>query len=624
MSTIVRVRRSFCGLVAVCAPFANAAGSADDPQVIVTASRASERIDDALWSSTVVTRADIESQQATSVQEVLANLAGIDTDNAGGLGKATSVFIRGAGPGQTLLLIDGVRVGSATLGIGPFELIPIDQVERIEVVRGPRSTLYGADAGGGVVQIFTRNGAHPGLAFGASVTGESHDTHQVSTDLRAAGEHAWVNIGAESLETAGISACLGAAFTARCNPGDPDHDGFRSHAASLAAGYRFSDRLTADLHALIQKGNTQYDGTFTNEADVAERVFAVHVDGSLSRAWQAHLVVGHNEDVQDNGLDGVPMNHYLTKRDSASAQLDGALASNLRLIAGVDHQDDRVESSTQYVRTSRHTTGVFTELRAERGQWSGLAGVRDEDNQQFGTHVVGNVGLARKLAEHYRVTATWGTAFRAPTFNDLYFPSFDPNFAPPSDPNLKPEESRSAELGFEALFARARASLHLYQTHFDQLITFDLTTFRPVNVGSARVRGAELQVEYRTDTWKIGGQITRLDPLNLGQGGAPDTLLPRRARDSGSLEVRRFFPSTSIAAITRWEGRRFDDLANLAPLGGYATLDLVAEQSIGRAWKLAARVANVLDHDYATARYYPQDGRHYGVTLRYTFAGERP
>src|SRR5690606_26849551 len=176
---------------------------------------------------------------------------------------------------------------------------------------------------------------------------------------------------------------------------------------------------------------------------------------------------------------------------------------------------------------------------------------------------------------------------------------------------------------FESGFGRLLTSIHVFQTDFDELIAFDSMTFLPRNVGAARVRGAELSGEWRGDRWRIFGHVTQMEPVNEGEGGQPDTLLNRRAKHSGSLDVRRSFGSGSLGALVRWQGPRFDDLANTARLGSYVTLDLTAERALG-AWTFAARVANVFDREYATARFFPQDGRNYMATVRYTFSGVRP
>jgi vitamin B12 transporter len=256
---------------------------------------------------------------------------------------------------------------------------------------------------------------------------------------------------------------------------------------------------------------------------------------------------------------------------------------------------------------------VFGELHGDWNAWSALAGARYEDNEQFGSHVTGNVGLGRALNDRLRLTATWGTAFHAPTFNELYYPGF-------SNPNLKPEESRSLELGLRgrSISIPLDWSLQLFQTDIDQLIGLD-AGFAVVNIDKSRIRGAELQGNWHNERWRVGGQLTRLDPVNRTDGN----LLRRRAKESASLELRRIWPSFTVGAVARYQGRRFEDVANTQPLGGYVTTDLMATQSIGKAFELQARVANVLDRSYETAAFYLQDGRNYNVALRYRFAGER-
>ncbi len=627
---IVRLtaRRAMPAAFFVCLiSYSVASRSADDPDVLVTASRVPETTQETLWSSTVVTRQDIQSRQAQSVDDLLSDLAGVSTDNAGGLGKVSSIFMRGTNSDQTLVLVDGVKMSSATAGTAPVELIPMDQVDRIEVVRGPRSTLYGSDAMGGVIQIFTRHASDPGMTFGSSVMGGSHSTYDVTGNLQARGEQAWVSLGAENLTTQGINACLpGAALAgAGCFTTEPDLDGYRNHSGSLAAGISLTDHLSVEAHALTSNGQTYFDGDFGNREVFSEQVYSVRVDDALSDAWHLRVAAGRNNDIEKNFENLDPAGNFDTTRDSASVQVDGQLlgqsqgvdahAPALRLLGGIDYQDDRVGGDTPYVETSRWTKGVFGELRGDLGDWSGLAGARYEKNAQFGNHTTGNVGAARKINEHLRLTATWGTAFHAPTFNDLYFPGF-------GNPNLDPEKSRSFEVGADGGYGQLRWSLHGYQTNVDRLIAFDLNTFLPQNIDRARIRGAELQADWRNSDWKLGGQLTRMDPLNLGGGSAGDLQLPRRAKESGSIEVRRLLPNAALGAVVRWQGRRFDDLANTRPLGGYTTVDLLGEWQLARNWQVQASLANILDRDYQTAAFFAQDGFHFSVTVRYQVAAK--
>jgi vitamin B12 transporter len=605
----------FCLTGVATAVLADTPAPPERTEVLVTASRVEEPIEETLWSSTVLTRADIAARQASSVQELLADVAGISIVNNGGSGKVSTILLRGAESDHTLLLIDGVRVASATAGIAPFELIPLEQIERIEVVRGPRSTLYGTDAIGGVIQIFTRHKpAATGVAFGGSLSGGSHDTQKIAADLQARGERAWLNVGAESFDTNGFNSCSPEALAAfaACFANEPDLDGYRSHSGSLALGYQFSDGWTAELRSLAAEGKSEFDGSFQNAVDFSERVVSLRLSGKLSEAWHAQLVLGQNADDQDNFIDDIPAGNFDTTRDTATVQLDGRLSPALRLISGLDYQRDRIASDTAFVLTSRTSAGAFSELHGEFAGWSTLAGARYEDNEQFGGQVTGNAGAAHKIGDRQRLSVAWGTAFHAPSFNDLYFPFF-------GNPELDPEESQSVEVGIDGvapLAAPLRWSLHAFQTDIDRLIAFDPVAFIPVNVAKSRIRGAELQAQWRSGGWQVGGHVTRLDPVNRSDG----RLLPRRAKESASLELRHSSPSFSIGTVARYEGERFDDLANNRRLGGFFSLDLAAEQAIGRALKIQARVANLFDRDYSTAAFYLQDGRNYSLTLRYRFA----
>ncbi|HXZ59320.1 MAG TPA: TonB-dependent receptor [Steroidobacteraceae bacterium] len=588
-------------------------------QVIVTAARAPEPADESFFSVTVLTRADIEARQAPSVQDLLADLAGINIDNSGGLGQQSSVFIRGADSDHTLLLVDGVRVGSATLGIAPFEIIPLEQIDHIEVVRGPRSTLYGSDAVGGVVQIFTRQAGEPGVTWGGSAMTGSYDTHEFTGYVAARGREAWGSISGDVLTTAGIAACLPSAIAGCFDPGAPQvPDGHQNRSASLNGGVRLTDQLTASADVLYTHGWTAFDGAgFDDRLDFEEKVFSAHLEQALGGNWHLKLMAGRDEDDERDFLDPTPVGTFDTVRSSASLQADGRLGSAVCLVSGVDYEDVHVDSDTPYEVTSRTTRAVFAELHADLAGWSALAGARFEDNEQFGDHWTENLGLTRTLSPGLRLVLTWGTAFRAPTFDELYFPGF-------GNPDLKPETSQSYEAGLDGEQGALRWSLHAYQTTIDDEISIDPLTFLPVNIHKSRIRGVELQGDWHNADWVLAGQLTGLEPLNISPGEEYGNLLPRRAEQSASVNVRRLLRSApsdgadgSVGVVARWQGRRYDDLANTLPMGGYLTVDLLTDWRLAASWRLEAKVANLFDRSYQTAAYYAQPGRSYGVTIRY-------
>lgn len=622
MSTGCPLRRAHLSAalsLVLCVPAAWSQQPSELQQVIVTAARVPEPEDQSFFSATLLTRADIEARQVSSLQDLLADLAGINVDSSGGLGQQSSVFIRGADSDHTLLLIDGVRVGSATLGSAPFEIIPLEQIDHIEVVRGPRSTLYGSDAVGGVIQIFTRQAGEPGATLGGSAMTGSYDTHEFTGYAAARGREAWGSISADVLTTAGIAACLPSAVAGCFDPAAPQlPDGHQNRSGALSAGVRLTDQLIASADVLYTRGWTAFDGAgFDDRLDFQEKVFSAHLDQALGSSWHLRLMAGRNEDDERDFLDSTPVGTFDTVRNSASLQADGKLAEALRLISGVDYEDVHVDSDTPFALTSRTTRALFSELHADLGGWSALAGARYEDNEQFGAHWTENLGLTRRLGEGARFILTWGTAFRAPTFDELYFPGF-------GNPNLKPETSQSWETGLDGSDGALRWSLHAYQTTIDEEISIDPLTFLPVNIDRSRIRGVELQADWHGADWIVGGQLTGLEPLNVSPGAEYDDLLPRRSQQSASLTVRRLLHAAaaggadgSVGVVARWEGRRYDDLANTLPMGGYLRVDLLTQWSLDRSWTLEARAANLFDRSYQTAAYYAQPGRSYGVTIRY-------
>lgn len=580
-----------------------------DPIIIITATRVAQTADETLAPVTVITREDIERQQAQSVQDVLRGTPGLSIANAGGAGKATSVFLRGTESDHVLVLIDGIKVGSATLGTTAFQDIPVEQIERIEIVRGPRSSLYGSEAIGGVIQIFTRKGGGAPKPF-FSIGGGSFHTYNTSAGISGGGERGWFNLGASDIDTEGFNACdgPGVGFSG-CGTVEPDRDGHRNVSGSARAGYRFSNGTELDVNALRAKGETEFDGSATNASKSVQQV----VGGRLrlpAAPWQVTLAAGQSRDESDNFKDGVFQSDFNTRRDTASLQNDFTLGQTQLFTVGFDYLDDRVDSTTDYAVTSRDNKGLFTQYQAGLGQQDLQLALRRDDNEQFGRHTTGGLAWGYGSEQGLRVTASYGTAFKAPSFNELFFPGF-------GNPDLRPEESRSIELGLSGVAAAGHWSLNAYQTEVDNLIAFDATTFAPANIAEARIRGLEAIIAARVEAWDLRTSLTLLDPENRSPGANRGNELPRRARQALRLDLDRDLGNYRLGATLFAEGRRFDDLGNTRELSGYAIVDLRAEYAFAKAWRAQARVENLLDKDYETAAFFNQPGRSYYLTLRY-------
>ena len=593
-----------------------AASAASDPateldEVLVTATRTEIALRDSLSPAQVIGRAEIERSQATSLQQLLSGRAGINLTNMGGLGKQTSLFLRGAGSNQLLVLVDGVRIGSATAGLPALQDLPVELIERIEIVRGPHSSLYGADAIGGVIQIFTRR-EHGGLKPRAMVGIGSNHLREASAGIGGGNERGWFGADFAFLRTDGINACTGTAagWGAGCFADEPDRDGYRNRSASLRGGGKFGDAWTLEGSALRAEGYNHYDGSWANYSETVQQVYTgkLRYAPSARMAWQA--TVGRSRDESDDFGSAGFVGGLQTRRDQAALQGDFQLKPGQQLTAGADWLDDHITGSTAYDVDSRDNTGVFAEYQGRFGPQQLQAGLRYDDNEQFGSHTTGNLGWGWHFDGGLLLSARYSTGFRAPSFNDLYYPYY-------GNPDLQPEESKNLNLALSGQVQAWRWTLDVFENRVDDLISFDSTTFLPGNIDTARLRGGEITVATTVAGWDLSAQYSHVDPRNRSQGANRGKLLPRRARDTGRIDLDRDFGDFAFGTTVNAAGSRFDDAANLVRVGGYATVDLRVEYAFHSDWTVLARVTNLFDRDYQLVDWYNQPGREFGLNLRW-------
>jgi len=579
--------------------------------IIVTANRTAQTADETLASVTVITRDDIQRQQAESVQDLLRGVPGLSIANNGGAGKATSLYLRGTESDHLLVLIDGVKVGSATLGSTAFQHLPVEQIERIEIVRGPRSSLYGSEAIGGVIQIFTRKGGGDITPF-ASIGVASDSTYTGSIGISGGGSRGWFSLNASGLDADGFNACDGKPSPggAGCFTSEPDEDGYRNLSTSLRAGYRFNKRFELELNALRADGETDFDGSSANQSESRQQVLGTTMRVDVTDVWHLSLIAGRSQDDNDNFKDGVFKSRFETARDTISLQNDLFFDASQVLSLGYDYQDEEVSGTTAYTISSRNNKGLFMQYQWAMAAHDLQLSVRRDDNEQFGEHSTGGFAWGYALNDKLRFTLSYGTAFKAPTFNELYYPDY-------GNAMLIPEESDSVELGLRGDTEWGRWALTAYQTQVDDLIAEDAVIFAPNNIDQARIRGIEAELASHVMQWDLRGSVSLLDPENRSSGINKGKQLARRSKQSLRLDADRRLGDYGIGATLFAEAKRYDDLANTRPLGGYATLDLRAEYIMNSAWRLQTRVANLLDKDYQTAAFYNQAGRSLFLTLRY-------
>lgn len=585
--------------------------SVDDGLYVVTATRSRQKLEDTLSSVTVIERADIERAQARTLDELLAGVAGVSLARQGGLGQPTSLYLRGGESDHVLWMIDGVRIGSVTTGIPALQDLPLDTVERIEVVRGARSSLYGPDAMGGVIQIFTRRGAAAGTT--ARVTVGSHGTRQLGAGLGLGSSTTWADLQLSHLETDGINACLGLPFPpgGGCFTAEPDRDPYRNTSVNLAAGHRFSGGASVEFFVQRAVAEVSFDSTFLNQSDLVNQAAGVTWRIEPVANWRSTINLGRSQDQSTSfRAANTTRSVFDSSRDSLSWQneLQGLGGE---IMIGVDLLRDRVDrSSVRYTSSSRDNRAFFAQYALSSGAQSLALAARLDDNEQFGSNATGSFAWGWRIGQGLQAYASVGNAFKAPSFNELYYPGF-------SNPRLAPEKALTAEVGIKQVLASGRWSLSAYRSQIDDLIAFDVATFLPQNVAEARLRGVEGAAQWRLGSWRLSQSLAWLSAEDRSAGALRTRDLPRRPQWSGRSSIEWGEGRWQLGAAVQFVGRRYDDLGNTRTLGGYAVVDLTGGWQLSPAFELQWRLANAFDRRYETATLYPALGREFFVTLRH-------
>jgi vitamin B12 transporter len=577
------------------------------PETLISANRDVQQRDASSTASTVFTRADIERLQPASVSDLLRRVPGVQvTDN--GAGSLASLYIRGTKSAQSLLLVDGMRIASASSGDSNLQFLNVDQIERVEVLRGPRSAVYGADAIGGVVQIFTRRSAGEGLQPFVRMGYGSNASWRRSAGISGGDAQTRFSLAGSLDETDGIDR-TGPSYDA-----DQDHDGYRNKAFSLSLSHSFSDSLEAGVNVLDQRGRTEFDNPFgrfdmTTFESVGQEPYSdftlssvsSYLDAQVNDLWSSRLEVGHSEN-REESLDKLSDERgvFNTYRDSVNWLNTLALSDRHSLLLGGEWYEDQLNSNTAFAEQQRWNQAAFVQHRYESEHFSTELGVRHDKNEQFGSENTWSGALTLPLNAANDLVLSYSEGFRAPTFNDLYYPDY-------SNPDLKPEHSKSYELQWRSQLAeRTRLEASLYRTDIEDAIASD-QDFIPQNIAEARIHGFEANLQQELFGWQGQLGIAFVDPRDRDSGHT----LNRRARRTLSLDLDRAFGAFAVGATWQLASSSYDDPDNQHELGGYGLLGLRGSWQASDELKLEAKIDNLLDKDYQRAL-YEHEGERYG------------
>lgn len=595
--------------------FCSAHAATELAPVMVTASRVEEDVAARLSDVTVIERDDLERAGAASIADVLQFQHGVSTNTSGGPQSTASIFIRGSNPAHTLILIDGQRIGSSTAGGASLNALALSQVERIEIVRGPASSLYGADAMGGVINIITRRGQGP-LQATATAGAGSRGVRVANAGLSGskAGFSYAVNLGHESAD--GASSRSRPDPTNSWDAWDPDRDGFRRSSGSVQLGWDWAPGHSVKAQALYSEVNGQYDGVPGMDDREIARVSAVALTtrDQLCANWISQFRLGRTVDDSTSVYGGVDY-RYRTRQLQAGWQNELNLGAGGHLTLAWDHVDEGIDAdyTTGGVPDSRTTDSLLAvyRLQVERHHLQ-LSARRDHSNQ-YADENTGSLQYGFDLLPTVRFVASIGNAFRAPTFNDLYYPGY-------GQPGILPERSISREAGFQINGKGFGGSLVAWHNRVSNLIAYQYPCATPgydfgcaANVAHARLQG--LSVSWR----QVWGDTSAKWSYDLLDARDADTglQLARRPHRQGSLQVTQLISDWTLGGEALGASRRYDDSSNRQELAGYGVLNLFVGWRLNTDWSVLARVNNVADHDYEVARFYGTERRSLFVALSY-------
>ena len=602
---------SFLALLTAVAAVPAHAQTAAAERVTVTATRVLTRVNDVVADITVIDRAMLDRMEGRTLSELLSTVAGLQFSSNGGLGKSSSVYIRGLEARHTMLLVDGVNIRSATLGTPSLDNLPMEAIERIEIVRGPLSSLYGNGAFGGVIQVFTRKGQQ-GLSGDVKLAAGSNQYGQAAGGISFGNGVIDAAVRVQSTATQGFSATNAKVPFGSYND---DRDGARQGAGSLRLGWQASADWRLELTSLQSKMMTKIDdGPGADaRAELENRLLALSVQGKVLPAWSTRVVVS-------DATDG-----YDTLSSASSFSTLGLIQSRIRqlswentvttpvgaVLALAEKSSEKVSRPGQpFSVAERDINAVALGLSGSAQARVWQASLRRDSNSQFGGVTTGAIGYGYTIAPAWRATASYGTSQNLPSFNQLYYPGF-------GNPELQPETGKHGEVGLRWTADEHSLRAAYYDYNYRGFIS---SGPQPVNLPRVEITGYTLAYEGRWQNVDLTASLDQVDPRNATVGNANyGKQLARRAKQAVRAGADWRVGVWSVGATLAGFSHRFDDAANATRLGGYGTLDLRAEWALAPNLKLAAKLNNVGGKAYETVLGYNQPGREAYLTLRYAF-----
>lgn len=588
--------------------------------VVVTATRVAQPLTDVVADVSLIDREAIERSGQSSLRELLAFQPGVQLVTNGGYRSSSGVFLRGAASSQTVVLIDGVRIGSATSGGSPLENIPLDRIERIEILRGAASALYGPDAVGGVIQIFTREPTDE-LQRAAGVGAGTAGQRQANASLRGNSGALGYSLGLSREQGTGISVVSNPAASGY----NPDDDRFKTESLDAKLTAKLSKEHMLTLGLMHSESAYQFDGkpnpnplkltVLTTDSWSYPKLDNTYVkwDAQWLPSWKSSLTLAavDEESVSHyyRAADGIlgSSSKFNTQRQQATWQNDIAIGRDLLSLI-LESRDERVDSTTNYTVKDREINSVVASYALNRSDWNALAVLRHDDNSQFGGFDNWALSGGYKLTDSLRAIASMGTSFQAPTFNQLYYPGW-------GDDTLVPQLNHAKEIGLKYSAAGLNLTGVVYHNEIDGFILPATNTQSSMAV----LRGMTISADMQHGNSNYAISYDYADPRSRSTDSLADNQrLVRVARNTLNMTARHRLGVVTMFGELKLASDREDnnlDFSGRDTLGGYSLLNLGASWKLSKELSLLGRINNVTDKNYVLANGYSMPGRNAFVSL---------
>ena len=607
--------------------------------LVTTPTRKSENQKNIIADTTVITEEEIEQAGLSSLAELLQKQSGIEISNLGGPGKVSSINIRGTSSTHSIILLDGMRIGASTSGMTAIENLPLSQIEKIEIVRGPASSLYGQDGIGGVIQIFTKKGKegfHPYLGIGYG----RYQTKQLNAGISGGNKTTSYALNISGTNTDGFSAFVPDSSKAS-NTQNLDKDKYKNRSISSTLSYALNKDYKIDLQYFLTTGRNMFDNRFANFSPdqnyrdkSKQEIYAMKTTGQINKLWESSIKIGKSTDLY-SAQQHFNWGTFVYDPDVVdlyeTSQYQMTWQNNIKLNKGslvvlYDFLQEKINTTDLYDKTKRTNNGFVLGYNIEHNQNTLQTSLRKDLNSQYNNETTGNIGYAYQINPQWKINSSFGAAFVAPSFNYLY--SSVDSWAL-GNPDLKPEKSKNIEGSIKYQDNLKSFSLTAYQNSIKDFIIYEAiaenSRTNTQNLNEAKIQGVTLTGDQSFEYIQLKGSLTAESPKNKDT----NKYLPRRAKLYGNLSINYYIQEWIFGIEQIGSGSRYDDKANNNKIEGYMITNLIANFALNEKTTINFRLDNAFDKVYAlayegsqsssTGYIYQTPGRSLYANLRYDF-----